>query len=157
MGACASCLGSIIGGSKDDSEHAPLLPPLPHQAGYSTYAPLHYPPSPSAAPQLLEREYLDRLVAQTSENLIDIFAPPLLTSSSMSVTPSSRGEWIRGLLDKTIAPEVPVDEVIILDSKEVKGDERRWLSEVLRKGEDAVRETGRVKEVGRLVVGLEME
>ncbi|KAF8537341.1 hypothetical protein BDD12DRAFT_807027 [Trichophaea hybrida] len=159
MGVCASCLESCLGvRRKEDSEHTPLLNDTP-QNTYATYT--GYPPSPTVAPQQLlhEREYLDRLVAQTSENLIDIFAPPMLTGASMSITPSSRGEWYRGLLERTSPPSLsPVLEApVILDSDIVKSEERRWLDELLKRGEEAVKEVAKVKEVGRLVVGLEMD
>jgi len=123
-----------------------------------------YPPSPTAVaiqdPQQLlhEREYLDRLVAQTSENLIDIFAPPMLAGvpSSMSITPSSRGEWYRNMLEH-ISPPAPVEAPVLGDAKEVDAEERVWLRGLLERGEDAVREVTRVREVGALVVGLDMD
>lgn len=124
-----------------------------------------YPPSPTAVavqdPQQLlhEREYLDRLVVQTSENLIDIFAPPMLAGapSSMSITPSSRGEWYRNLLERTSPPAPAVEVPVLGEAKEVDADERVWLRGLLERGEDAVRELARVREVGALVVGLDMD
>ncbi|TGZ83943.1 hypothetical protein EX30DRAFT_302355, partial [Ascodesmis nigricans] len=108
-----------------------------------------------------EREYLDRIVAQTSENLIDIFAPPVMISvpppGSMSITPGSgsRGEWYRSFLERV--PPMHVEKPIVLDASEVGEEERRWLESVIRKGEEAVREVARVKGVGKLVVGLDMD
>lgn len=162
MGICSSCLGHRSS-SPDPSRAALLSPTAPtgrEGAQYSTF----YPPSPLAvaidpSQQLHEREYLDRLVAQTSEHLIDIFAPPVL---AMSVTPSSRGEWYRSLLERE---EVVVGGegsggkgmVEVRDAAEVGSDERKWLESLLGKGEEAVKEVATVKSVGRLVVGLEMD
>jgi hypothetical protein len=109
--------------------------------------------------QLLhEREYLDRLVIQTSENLIDIFAPPMLTGapSSLSITPNSRGEWYRGLLERTSPPNPPVEKPVVLDASGVDSEERIWLDGLIKKGEEAVKEVAKVKCVGALVVGLDM-
>jgi len=182
MGACASCLDSCLGvRQKDDGEHAPLLADSAQHA-YAAYAG-GYPPSPSAAPQgghhqqyLHEREYLDRLVAQTSENLIDIFAPPMLTSSAaaggagsglhgsilINSTPSnsSRGEWYRSLLEHAAPPSFSnpaLEPPVVLDSSAVKSDERRWIDDLLRRGEEAVHDVARVREVGKLVVGLDID
>ena len=145
-------------------EHAGLLG---DHSAHTNYGYNPYPPSPSAAaqgmpdPQNLvhQREYLDRLVAQTSENLIDIFAPPMLTGApaSMSITPSSRGEWYRSLLERTSPPSPVVDKPEVLDPTAVGEDERQWLDGVVKKGEEAVKELARVKEVGALVVGLDMD
>lgn len=114
----------------------------------------HPPIDPQAL--LHEREYLDRLVAQTSENLIDIFAPPMLTHPSSAATPNSRGEWYRNVLSKTQPPQGP-EMPVVLDPGVVGGKEREWLESILKGGEEAVREVGRVKGVGKLVVGLELD
>jgi len=129
--------------------------------GYNT----GYPPSPTAVavqdPQQLlhEREYLDQIVAQTSEDLIDIFAPPMLAGvpSSMSITPSSRGEWYRNLLERTSPPAPAVETPVLGDANEVDAEERVWMRGLLERGEHAVRELARVREVGALVVGLDMD
>jgi len=77
----------------------------------------------------------------------------------MSITPSSRGEWYRGLLERTSPPTLSLvlEAPVILDSDVIKSEERKWLDDMLKKGEEAVKELARVKEVGRLVVGLEMD
>jgi hypothetical protein len=95
-------------------------------------------------------------VAQTSEHLIDIFAPPVL---AMSVTPSSRGEWYRSVLERCegAAGEGEGAAVIVGEPGEVGREERRWLGDVLRRGEEAVKEVAKVRSVGALVVGLDMD
>jgi len=169
MGVCASCLNECFGvGEKDDHERDGLLADGGNN-GYNSYQP-YGPPSPTGGDPLQrihESEYLERLVAQTSENLIDIFAPPRLIGGpstmmtgappSMSATPSSRGEWYRTLLESTTPPPVSDDTPVVLDPGSVGEEERKWLEMVVRKGEETVREIGKVKEVGRLVVGLDMD
>jgi len=160
MGACSSCLESLGFGGKDD-ERQRLLGHS-HDQNYNTgYAP--YPPSPSGhhhgvpdAQQLLqEREYLDRIVAETSENLIDIYAPPMITTAPSSMTPNTRGDWYRTLLERTSPPKEVVEMPVVMDPKIVGSQEREWLEFIVKKGEEAVRDVARVKEVGRLVVGLD--
>jgi hypothetical protein len=46
---------------------------------------------------------------------------------------------------------------VVLDPGVVGGPEREWLESVLKGGEEAVREVGKVKGVGKLVVGLDYE
>ena len=137
---------------------APLLAAASHPANYNTYTNGAYPPSPTQhasdpQQQMYDREYLDRIVAQTSENLIDIFAPPLLPA--MSVTPSSRGEWYRGLLERVAAPEAAPAEVVLAGAAAVGADERSWLKGLVERGEEARRGVSHVEGVGRLVVGLD--
>lgn len=116
----------------------------------------HHHPVPDPQALLHEREYLERLVAQTSDNLIDIFAPPMLTPhSAASATPNSRGEWYRSVLNKTSPPGDGPEMPVVLDPSVVGSAEREWLDMVLRGGEEALREVGRVKSVGKLVVGLD--
>ncbi|KAG0130838.1 hypothetical protein HOY82DRAFT_355300 [Tuber indicum] len=160
MGVCLSCLGIR---QKDDSEHQRLLAaPNDHlhshsytNGNFANSSHHHSIPDPQAL--LHEREYLDRLVAQTSENLIDIFAPPMLTHSNSTATPNSRGEWYRSVLSKTSPPNHGPEMPVVLDPGVVGGPEREWLESVLKGGEEAVREVGKVKGVGKLVVGLDYE
>jgi len=162
MGACASCLESLGFGGKDDSERQRLLSHQ-HDTYNTGYA--GYPPSPSGhhhhngvpdAQQLLQtREFLDRIVTETSENLIDIYAPPMITTAPSSMTPNTRGDWYRTLLERTSPPKDVVEMPIVLDPKTVGIQEREWLDLIVKKGEEAVRDVARVKEVGRLVVALD--
>ena len=46
---------------------------------------------------------------------------------------------------------------VVLDASAVGEEERRWLAGVVKRGEEAVREVARVKDVGKLVVGLDLE
>ena len=111
-----------------------------------------------------------------SEDLLDISAPPGLTSSAAATgaesgldgsnlncsmpSNSSRGEWYRSLLEHAAPPSFSnptLEPPIVLDSTAVKDDERRWLDDLLRRGEEAIREVARVHEVGKLVVGFDIE
>lgn len=122
-----------------------------------------YPSSPSGPNPCLvdplqlvhEREYLERIVQQTSENLIDIFAPPMLTAAPASITPTTRADWYRTLLERTSPPRDTIEMPVVLDPKIVGNDEREWLSRLVHGGELAVKDLAKVKEVGALVVGLE--
>ena len=75
----------------------------------------------------------------------------------MSVTPSSRGEWYRSLLERTSPPAPAVEMPVVADAQEVTSDERSWIKGLLERGEEAVREVSNVREVGALVVGLDMD
>ncbi|KAI5852748.1 hypothetical protein DFP73DRAFT_14611 [Morchella snyderi] len=159
--ACSTCLGRR---KSDDSEHTRLLTTHNEHHLYTSGGAFMSPSAPHGAhapvdPQTLlhEREYLDRLVAQTSENLIDIFAPPMLTHPSSSATPNSRGEWYRSVLRKTEPPQQGPEMPVVLDPAVVGAKEREWLDSLLKGGEEAVKEVGRVKGVGKLVVGLELD
>jgi hypothetical protein len=46
---------------------------------------------------------------------------------------------------------------VVLDPAVVGAKEREWLDSILKGGEEAVKEVGRVKGVGKLVVGLELD
>ncbi|KAI5778131.1 hypothetical protein EDC01DRAFT_375389 [Geopyxis carbonaria] len=163
MGVCQSCIDNCLGNRGKESHERDRLLADTSNGNYGNY--MHYPPSPTTAAahdpqqQLHEREYLERLVAQTSENLIDIFAPPMLASAptTMSITPTMRGDWYRNLLERTSPPGLGMEVPIVLDPKAVGEEERIWLESIVRKGEEAVREIGRVKEVGALVIDLDMD
>jgi len=61
------------------------------------------------------------------------------------------------LLERTSPPSPAVGNPEVLDPTAVGEDERQWLEGIVRKGEEAVKELARVKEVGALVVGLDMD
>lgn len=61
------------------------------------------------------------------------------------------------MLERTEAPEVVEAKPVVLDPEVVGREERRWLEEVVERGEEAVRGVGRVREVGKLVVGLDYD
>ncbi|KAL7274289.1 hypothetical protein RUND412_002814 [Rhizina undulata] len=161
MGLCLSCLGFS---DKDDSEHQGLLGS--DQNNYNShgyYIPGQFPSSqnhpnshvPDRQALLMEREYLDRIVAQTSENLIDIFAPPVLPHTTTSTTPDSKKKWFEEVLAKMTPPEFTHEMPVVLDPSVVTQSERDWLESLLKSGEEAVEAVGKITDVGPLVVGLE--
>ncbi|KAL7274608.1 hypothetical protein RUND412_002488 [Rhizina undulata] len=160
MGSCSSCLGFS---EKDDPEHGALL--TSDQSNYNShgYMPGQFPTSqnqpnsdiPNRQEPLTEREYLDRIVAQAAEHLIDIFAPPALPRTNTSATPNSKKKWFQDVLDRTSPPEFRPEMPVVLDQNVVSKSEREWLDIILKSGEEAVEAVGRVKDVGPLVVGLD--
>ncbi|KAK6520988.1 hypothetical protein TWF506_001224 [Arthrobotrys conoides] len=152
MGACASCLGW---NSNDEEERSRLL-----NADEATYgSQSQHVPGYHGHPQMTdpgdlerEREQLQRIVAQTNENLIDIFAlqPP------GPYVDKSRVEMFKMLLQRTSPPYLaPMPQPLPEDS--ISAEEREFMETIGQMADDAVISLKTIKDVGDLVVRIEVD
>ncbi|KAI9669771.1 MAG: hypothetical protein M1829_005026 [Trizodia sp. TS-e1964] len=165
MGSCLSCLG--LGHSRwpfDSSETARLL--------YDEAAALHYglngaaPGANQLDPQDIQRERqaLEHIVAQTSDNLIDIFAlqpqkanaPQLLLPDTFDTDGNSKTAQYQRLLQEA-SPVTPPAWPTPLAPGTITRKDRDWLVELGCNAEVVLERLKRVErgDVGKLLWGFD--
>lgn len=151
MGACSSCLGW---NSYDEDERSRLL--NSEEAAYGSqgqHVPGYQPQMTDPGDLEREREQLQRIVAQTNENLIDIFAalhPPA------PYVDKSKVEMYKVLLQRTSPPYLaPMPQPLPDDS--ISAEERDFMEIIGKMADEAVIGLKTIKDVGDLVVRIEVD
>jgi len=151
MGACLSCLGLD---SYEEEERSRLLnvDEVNYGAQGQHVTGPYQPQMADPGDLEREREQLQRIVAQTNENLIDIFAlhPP------GPYADKSKIESLRLLLQKTSPPTLsPIPEPLPSDS--ITAEERDFMESIGKMADEAVIGLKTIKDVGNLVVRIEVD
>ncbi|EWC46902.1 hypothetical protein DRE_03914 [Drechslerella stenobrocha 248] len=148
MGACTSCLGW---NSYDEDERSRLLNAEEAAYGSQSQHFQGYQPQMTDPGDLeREREQLQRIVAQTNENLIDIFHKP-----PAQYFDPSKVEMYRILLQRTSPPHLtPMPQPLPDDS--ISAEERDFMEIIGKMADEAVIGLKTIKDVGDLVVRIEV-
>lgn len=150
MGACSSCLGW---NSYDEEERSRLLNPDEVTYGsQSQHVPGCQPQMTDPGDLEREREQLQRIVAQTNESLIDIFA----LQPGGPYVDKSRVEMFKILLQRTSPPYLaPMPQPLPEDT--ISAEERDFMEFIGKMADEAVIGLKTIKDVGDLVVRIEVE
>jgi len=163
MGVCYSCLGiNRRRPSEESGESARLLPEDQHSGIYGALNGGHSQPTTQVDLQHLQRETeaLQKIVLQTSDNLIDIFALHPQPVHSLPPAPfyssaSSKSLRYQRLLQKITLPD-DSSQPKLLAPNDITNEERIWIEELGREAEEVVKamRTVNTEDVGVLVSGL---
>ncbi|PBP20198.1 hypothetical protein BUE80_DR009086 [Diplocarpon rosae] len=157
MGACASCLGRERGDEfSDEDEHSRLLLDDPHAHHYGSFGE-HHPGLTQADPQEVQRETeaLQKVVAMTSNHLVDIFAlvpqhayPATASPAATTAFPAPDARLVRyqevlaniSAADASSKPhQVPPDQTLMasdgwMSEEDEEGDEGKGHTPVKSEG-----------------------
>jgi len=151
MGICSSCLGSKSW--NDGEEESRLI--NSDEPNYGSHVNGNFYPEQmnEQNDHQREREQLDRIVAETSDNLIDIFS---LHTTPGQYADTSRLQRYRLQLQR-ISPPTPIQMPEILPKECITAEEREMMEIVGKMAEEAMCDLKRIKNVGSLVVQLDVD
>ncbi|KAF1912134.1 hypothetical protein BDU57DRAFT_551683 [Ampelomyces quisqualis] len=132
MGICSSCLGGRRPSEPEQSDASHLLND-PYQPNYGTANGSHGAPQPDAEELRRQRETLERICAETSEQLIPVSQPPTMPPE-VAEQPTNDAEYAR-LFDERFAtlrtqPSRP-SSAGAPGAEEDDEDEAAWLDQAL--------------------------
>lgn len=129
MGICSSCLGGRRPSESDQSDTSHLLND-PYQPNYGTNGGSHSAPQPDPEELRRQRETLERICAETSEQLIPVSQtsaiPPEVTEQ-----PANDAEYARLFNERFATLRKQPSRPSSANAADAEDDETAWLEDAL--------------------------
>ncbi|KAH5397423.1 hypothetical protein HBI47_212980 [Parastagonospora nodorum] len=137
MGICSSCLGGRRPSESEQSDTSHLLHD-PYQPNYGTNNGSHNAPQPDPEELRRQRETLERICAETSEQLIPVSQPATIPPE-VSEQPTNDAEYARLFNERFATLRKIPSRPSSADAADTEDDEAAWLEQALGgQGEDEV-------------------
>ncbi|KAF2026556.1 hypothetical protein EK21DRAFT_103164 [Setomelanomma holmii] len=137
MGICSSCLGGRRPSESDQSDASHLLND-PYQPNYGTTGGALNVPQPDPEELRRQRETLERICAETSEQLIPVSQPTTIPPE-VTEQPTNDAEYARLFNERFATLRKHTSRPSSSGAADPENDEQAWLEQALGgQGEDEV-------------------
>ncbi|KAF2825286.1 hypothetical protein CC86DRAFT_41279 [Ophiobolus disseminans] len=138
MGICSSCLGARRTSESDQSDTSHLLHD-PYQPNYGTANGSHNTPQPDPEELRRQRETLERICAETSEQLIPVSQATAIPPEVAEQLAANDTEYARMFNERFATIRKQPSRPSSAEAADAEEDETAWLEQALGgQGEDEV-------------------